>query len=101
MANRVEKLEGRLPSIMGYLKSGFLGGYYICDSNGQILKEMDQHQEQGVIVSQITLNLKYKATTPLKRYGKIWAVPMPWFSFVKPMTQPWREKPYAKSNRRA
>ena len=100
MADRVGKLEGRLPGIMGYLKSSFLGGSYICDSNGQILKEMDQNQEEGYIISRVTLDSQYKAKMPPKRYGKIWAVPMPWFSFIFPMTQKWGENAYAKNPRR-
>lgn len=98
MTNRVGKLEGQLPSCMGYLKSSFLGGAYICDSNGQILKELNG--EEGIIVSQVILDPKYKATKPPKLYGKIWAVPMPWYGFVLPMTQRWGEKAYAKNSRR-
>ena len=98
MANRVGKLEGQLPGVMGYLKSSFLGGSYICDSNGQILKELDQ--EEGVIVSQVILDPKYRATTPPKRYGKIWAIPMPWYGFIFPMTQRWGEKAYARNPRK-
>jgi N-carbamoylputrescine amidase len=97
MANRVGKLEGRLPGVMGYLKSSFLGGSYICDSNGQILKEMDQNQEEGCIIARVTLAPQYKAKLSPKRYGKTWAVPMPWFSLIYPMAQRMGERAYAKS----
>jgi len=100
MANRVGKLEGRLPGVMGYLKSSFLGGSYISDSNGEILKAMDQSGQEGVVISQVTLDPKYKPTMPPQRYGKIWAVPMPWFGFIFPMTQVWGEKSYANNPRR-
>jgi len=95
MANRVGKLEGALPSrLMGYLKSSFLGGSYISNCNGKVLKEMDTESEEGVIVTTITLDPSYKSKTPPKRYGKIWSLPMPWFAFTLPMTEPWGEKSY-------
>ncbi len=100
MANRIGKLEGKLPGIMGYLKSSFMGGSYISDSRGQVLKTMDTDKGEGVIVSLISLDPQYKAKTPPKRYGKIWAIPMPWFGFVYPLTQPWGEKSYAKNQMR-
>ncbi|MFC1749305.1 carbon-nitrogen hydrolase family protein [Pseudomonadota bacterium] len=100
MANRVGKIEGRLPSIMGHLKSSFLGGSYISDSNGQVLKEMDTRSEEGVIVSQVTLAPKNKPKAPPKKYGKIWAIDMPWLSFLYPLTQPWGDKAYSKSSKR-
>lgn len=100
MANRVGKLAGRLPGIMGSIQSSFLGGSYISDSDGTILKQMDQHREEGVIVAHVTLNPRHKAQTPPKRYGKIWAVPMPWFSFIFPLTQRWGEQSYAGNLRR-
>jgi len=98
MANRVGKLEGRLPGVMGYLKSSFLGGSYISDSDGCVLSALEQ--EEGVIISQVVLDPKYKAKTKPKRYGKIWAIPMPWYGFIYPMTQPWGEKAYKKSQTR-
>lgn len=100
MANRVGKLEGRLPSVMGYLKSSFLGGSYIGDCDGTVLKEMDTQNEEGVIVSQVTLDPKYKATTPPKCYGKAWAINMPFMAFLYPLTQPWGDKAYEKSEKR-
>jgi len=98
MANRVGKLEGRLPSVMGHIKSSFLGGSYISDSNGCVLSALDQ--EEGVIISQVTLDPKYKAKNTPRLYGKMWAIPMPWYGFIYPMTQPWGEKSYIKSERR-
>lgn len=101
MANRVGKLEGALPSrLMGYLKTSFMGGSYISDSDGKVLKEMDTENEEGVIVATITLDPNYKSKTPPKRYGKIWSLPMPWFSFTLPMTEPWGEKSYKGNARR-
>lgn len=99
-ANRVGKLEGQLPSVMGYLRSSFMGGSYIGDYDGTIHKQMDTRSQQGVIVDTITLGKKYRSATPPKEYGNGWAVPMPWFAFLYPMTQPWGEKAYQASEKR-
>lgn len=100
LANRVGKLEGRLPGVMGTINSSFMGGSYIADHNGNILCDMDTHNEEGVIVAQITLHHGPKQRHPPKRFGKMWAVPMPWFGFIFPMAQRWGENAYSKSERR-
>lgn len=102
LASRVGKLEGQLPSkIMGYLRSTFLGGSFIRDSDGRMLAEMDTQQQQGVIVAEVTLDPQRKAARRAPQsYKNMWAVPMPWYSFLYPMTQPWGDKSYAANARR-
>lgn len=97
-ANRIGKLEGKLPGWLPYLKSSFPGGSYISDSDGRVLAELSE--EEGVMVSEITLDPQRKAHAPPKRYGKRWAVPVPWYSFIWPLTQKWGEKAYQGNERR-
>ncbi len=98
MANRIGRLEGKLPSIMGNIKSSFIGESYISDSNGNILADLGQ--DEGVIVEEITLDSSFKPHSPPDKYGKIWSIPMPWYGFIYPMTQKWGEKSYFINPRR-
>jgi N-carbamoylputrescine amidase len=98
LANRVGRLEGQLPGRLPYLKSSFPGLSYIADSDGRILAELAE--EEGVIVSQVTLDPQRKATIPPKCYGRQWAVPVPWYSFIWPLTQKWGERVYQQSDKR-
>jgi len=97
-ANRTGKLEGQLPGRLPYLKSNFPGLSYISDSDGKVITELTE--EEAVIVAEVILNPQCKAQTPPKRFGKQWAVPVPWYSPVWPLTQRWGEKAYQKSDRR-
>jgi len=98
MSNRIGKLEGKLPGVMGSIKSSFMGGSYISDSDGQILGDL--MQDEGVITHPVVLDGKYKPTSPPKKYGKMWSTPMPWYGFIFPMTQKWGEKSYENSSKR-
>ena len=99
MANRIGKLEGKLPGIMGNIKSSFMGGSYISDSDGKVLSDLGQNE--GVIVEYVTLDPSFKPHVPPERFGKMWSVPMPWYGFIFPMTQKWGEKSYSSSSRRS
>jgi len=98
MSNRVGKLEGKLPGVMGNIKSSFMGASYISDSDGTVLGDLGQNE--GVIVEEVTLDPSLKPNTPPEKYGKMWSVPMPWYGFIFPMTQKWGEKSYAGNTRR-
>lgn len=99
MSNRVGKLEGKLPGVMGNIKSSFMGGSYISDSDGAVLGDLGQNE--GVIVEEVTLAPSLKPSTPPEKYGEMWSVPMPWYKFIFPMTQRWGEKSYLSNERRS
>jgi N-carbamoylputrescine amidase len=99
MANRVGRLEGKLPGVMGNIKSSFMGGSYISDSDGKVLGDLGQ--SEGVIVEKVTLDPSFKPHAPPEKFGKIWSVPMPWYGFIFPMTQKWGEKSYSSNSRRS
>lgn len=98
LANRAGPLETELPSIYPFLKSSFPGLSAITDSNGRVLAEMGE--EEGVIVAEITLGSVRRKTAKPRRYGSIWALPVPWYAFTWPMSQRPGEKAYAKNERR-
>lgn len=92
VANRAGPLETELPGMLPYLKSSFPGLSSITDADGKVLAELGD--EEGVIVSEIELNpIKKKSVTPIC-YGKMWALPVPWYSFIWPLTQKTGEKEY-------
>ncbi len=98
IANRVGSLETELPGMLPYLKSSFPGLSVITDSDGSVLQELGE--EEGVIVADVYLDPNKKKTKPPKCYKKMWAMPVPWYAFIWPMTQKTGEKRYKKSHAR-
>ncbi len=97
VANRVGLLETELPGGLPYLKSSFPGLSSIVDGDGRIKAELGE--EEGVIVSDITIFGKKYRQKP-KRYGSMWAVPVPWYAFLWPLTQKMGEKSYIRNTKR-
>lgn len=98
LANRVGPLETDLPGKLPYLKSSFPGLSSIVDSDGQVKVELGD--EEGVIVSDVTMNPNTKSKSQPKKYGRMWSIPAPWYSFIWPLTQKMGEKSYAANSRR-
>lgn len=97
VANRVGLLETELPGGLPYLESSFPGLSSIVDGDGIIKAELGE--EEGVIVSDITISDKKYRHKP-KRYGSMWAVPVPWYAFLWPLTQKMGEKSYIRNTKR-
>lgn len=98
MANRVGPLETELPGNLPYLKSSFPGLSSIVDSDGTVKAELGD--EEGIIVADVCLRPSAKDESKPRQYGKMWAIPVPWFAFIWPLTQKWGEKSYAANQRR-
>ena len=98
MANRTGRLHTPLPGGLPYLKSSFPGYSMIVDSDGVVKAALGD--EEGVIVDDVCLDSSRKVKTPPRRFGKRWAVPMPWYGFIWPLTQSMGERAYAKNTRR-
>jgi N-carbamoylputrescine amidase len=90
-ANRTGPLETELPGGLPYLKSSFPGLSSITDSNGTVLAELGEEEE--IIVADVTLGNPRPDSRP-RRYGRIWAIPVPWYAFIWPLTQKMGEKAY-------
>jgi len=97
VANRTGKLETKLPDNLPYLKSSFPGLSSIVDYDGKLKAELDE--EEDCIVSDITIGVKKDKNNP-SCYGKTWAIPVPWYSFIWPLTQKWGEESYNKNSKR-
>ena len=98
MANRTGSLHTPLPGGLPYLKSSFPGYSMIVDSDG-VVKAALGHEE-GVIVDDVCLDASRKVKKQPRRFGKLWAVPMPWYGFIWPLTQRMGERAYANNVRR-
>ena len=97
MANQTGPLETELPGSLPYLKSSFPGLSCIVDADGTVKEELED--EEGVIVADLSVGGHPTPAAP-KKYGKMWAVPVPWYAFIWPLSQRWGEKSYAKNPRR-
>lgn len=97
-ANRVGPLETELPGSLPYLKSSFPGLSSIVDSDGTV--KQDIGDEEGVIVSDVCIELNKELGHIPKKYGKMWSIPVPWYAFIWPLTQKMGEKSYTMNPRR-
>ncbi|HCA26836.1 MAG TPA: hypothetical protein DEP05_04210, partial [Betaproteobacteria bacterium] len=93
MANRVGPLETELPGHLPYLKSSFPGLSSIVDADGAVKKALGN--EEGVIVADVSIGRKITHPRAPKRYGKTWGVPVPWYTFIWPLTRKTGERRYA------
>jgi N-carbamoylputrescine amidase len=98
LSNRTGLINTDLPGNFGEFHSSFPGYSQIVDSDGVIKARMKD--EEGVIVSDVVLDPERKRSKRLRRYGEMWAYPMPWFAFIWPQTQQMGEKNYAENARR-
>lgn len=99
IANRVGPLDTDLPSIYPHLKSSFPGLSAISDGDGRLLAEMGE--EEGGVVADVTLDPARKKRGMPQCFGRMWALPVPWYAFIWPMSQKPGEKDYAANRRRA
>lgn len=97
-ANRMGPLETALPSIYPFIRSCFPGLSAITDADGAVLAEMDD--EEGVIIADVSLDPGKRKSGRPRRYGSIWALPVPWYAFIWPMSQKTGERAYAANRRR-
>lgn len=92
-ANRAGEIHTPLPGEHGYFDSDFPGLSQIVDSDVSICAKMGA--EEGVIVAEVQLDPSRKRNAKPRCYEKMWAMPMPWFAYIWPMTQKEGEKAYA------
>ena len=98
LANRAGRIQTRLPGEHGDFDSSFPGLSRIVDSDGSIQEKLGE--EEGVIVAEVQLDPSRKRTGKPRCFGKMWALPMPWFAFILPMTQTEGEAAYTANERR-
>ncbi len=55
--------------------------------------------EEGIAVAEVVLDAARKVKRPPKAYGH-WALPVPWYAFLWPLTQKLGERAYARNSSR-
>jgi N-carbamoylputrescine amidase len=98
LANRCGRLHTPLPAGMGELDSCFPGQSSIVDGDGAVKAKLGK--AEGVIVADVRLDPALKGQRPLRDHGEMWAVPVPWYAFIWPMTQALGEQAYAQNTAR-
>jgi N-carbamoylputrescine amidase len=98
MADRAGKIQTQLPGGYGDFNSSFPGLSKIVDSDASVRAKLGE--EEGVIVADVRLDPGRKRTAKPRCYGKMWALPMPWFAFIWPETQKEGQQAYALNERR-
>ncbi|MFA6021529.1 MAG: carbon-nitrogen hydrolase family protein [Rhodospirillales bacterium] len=93
MANRCGPLVTSLPGGLPAQKTRFPGLSAIAGSDGTLMAQLDA--DEGVICAEIILDPARKARQPPKSYGR-WALPVPWYAFLWPLTQKLGERAYAR-----
>lgn len=99
MANQAGPLCTPLPGGLPKIASSFPGLSAIVDSDGTVKARLGE--AEGVIVADVRLDPSRKVTAPPPRFGRRWAVPVPWYAFIWPLTQKMGERHYAAASRKA
>ena len=97
MANRCGRLVTPLPGMLPAQDTRFPGFSAIADSDGKLKAQLGAGE--GVVCGDVVIDPARRARQPPTAYGR-WALPVPWFAFVWPLTQKLGERAYAKHRRR-
>lgn len=98
MANKHGTLDTALPGGFPTQHTVFPGLSSIVDGSGAVKAIMGA--EEGVIVADVTLDTARKVTVKPPAHGR-WALPVPWYAVVWPLSQWMGERSYARNPRRA
>lgn len=97
MANRCGPLVTALPGGFPAQNTSFPGLSAVADSDGTLLVQLGA--EEGIAPAKVVLDPARKAKYPPKPYGR-WALPVPWYAFLWPLTQKFGERAYARHSSR-
>lgn len=97
MANTCGPFVTPLPGWMPTQRTRFSGLSAIADSDGALKSQLGA--EEGIAIAEVLLDPARKAKTPPRAYGR-WALPVPWYMFLWPLTQKLGERAYRHSSSR-
>lgn len=98
MANKCGPLDTPLPGGFPAQRTRFPGLSAIADSDGALCSQLGG--EPGIAVGEVRLDPARKARTAPRAYGR-WALPVPWYAFLWPLSQALGESRYRKDGQRA
>lgn len=93
MANRCGPLVTPMPGGLPAQDTRFPGLSAIADSDGTLKAQLGA--DEGVICAELVLDPARKIKQPPRAYGR-WALPVPWYAFLWPLTQKLGERAYAR-----
>jgi N-carbamoylputrescine amidase len=93
MANRCGPLVTPLPGGLPAQNTSFPGLSAVADSDGSLMVQLGA--EEGIALAKVALDPARKVKHPPKAYGR-WALPVPWYAFLWPLTQKFGERSYAR-----
>lgn len=99
LANRSGAICTPMPGDSGIFDSTFAGLSTIVDADGSVKARMGVEKE-GSIVANVHLGTQKKPIQNPRCYGKMWALPMPWYAYIWPLTQAQGEEAYKENIRR-
>jgi N-carbamoylputrescine amidase len=98
LANRTGRIQTPMPAGLGIFDSNFSGLSRIVDSDASVKARLGT--EEGVIVAEVHLGPTGKGIPRPRCYGKMWALPVPWYAPMWPQTQKDGELAYADNDLR-
>lgn len=98
MANKCGPLVTTVPGGIPPQDTSFPGLSAVADSDGKLKDQLGS--EPGIALGEVTLDPARKAGTAPRAYGR-WGLPVPWFSFLFPLTAFFGARAYAKNKFRA
>lgn len=98
MANKWGPLVSPLPGTFPAQNTSFPGLSAIADSDGTLKVQLGS--EEGIAIVQVSLDPTRKVEQPPKSYRR-WALPVPWYAFLWPLTQKLGERAYARCTSRS
>ncbi len=98
MTNKCGPLMTAMPSGLPFQDTRFPGLSTIADAAGQVVFQLGD--TEGIAIADVELNPTRKTNSTPQAYGR-WALPVPWFSFLFPLTAFFGSRIYAKSKVRA
>ncbi|MCX7173497.1 MAG: carbon-nitrogen hydrolase family protein [Proteobacteria bacterium] len=93
MANRSGPLVTPLPGGFPAQNTSFPGLSAVANSDGTLMVQLGS--EEGIALATVALDPSRKVSHPPKAYGR-WALPVPWYAFLWPLTQKFGERAYAR-----
>jgi N-carbamoylputrescine amidase len=98
MANKCGPLVTAVPGGIPTQRTRFPGLSTVADSDGTVKSRLVG--EPGIAVAEVTLDPARKVTAAPARRGR-WALPVPWFTFLFPLSASFGRRAYARNRERA
>jgi len=97
MANKCGPLVSPMPGVLPFLDTTFPGCSTIANASGEVVSQLGS--TEGIALADVMLDASKKVGHQPRRYGG-WALPVPWFSFLFPLSAFFGARNYARNAER-